>query len=136
MNIQKDMEHKIEVKPYRIVVAGGRDFSDYQLLEKTLDQYLENCFLSDVVIVSGGARGADRLGERYARKNGIDLKLFPADWDKYGKSAGYIRNEEMAKYGTHVVLFWNGESRGTKHMYDLAKKYKRNCTVIKYETEE
>jgi hypothetical protein len=74
---------------------------------------------TDIEVVSGCARGADQLGERWADERGYPVKRFPADWHKHGKRAGYLRNEEMAGYATHLVAFWDGRSRGTKHMIDL-----------------
>lgn len=82
---------------FKVVVAGGRDFNDYNLLKNTLDHLLQNK-LPDVEIVSGAARGADSLGEKYAHEKNLSLHRKPADWDRYGKSAGYRRNAEMAKY--------------------------------------
>ena len=81
----------------KVIVAGGRDFNDYELLKSKLDYILQNK-LPDVEIVSGAARGADSLGERYAKENNLGLHRKPADWDTYGKSAGYRRNAEMADY--------------------------------------
>lgn len=85
----------------RIIVAGGRDFDDYDLLSKTLTDYLDKLEpweLDRVLFMSGGARGADRLGEKFAESCSFPFRRFPADWDKHGKSAGYIRNREMAIY--------------------------------------
>lgn len=107
---------------FKLIVAGSRNFNDYNLLEHTLDKLLIHKKSEGIEIVSGAARGADRLGERYAREKGYNIKLFPADWKKLGKSAGYIRNKEMSQYAQACLLFWDGRSRGTKHMYDLAKK--------------
>lgn len=115
----------------KLIIAGGRDFDDYDLLKDRIDFRLNGDY-TNLEIVSGTARGADRLGERYAKENNIPIKRFPADWDKYGKSAGYIRNEQMAKYGTMLVAFWDGESRGTKHMIDLAKKYHLPIEIVRY----
>ncbi|MEO5581136.1 MAG: SLOG family protein [Saprospiraceae bacterium] len=81
-------------------------------------------------MVSGTARGTDMLGERYADEKGIPKKQFPADWPKYGKSAGYKRNTEMAKYADSLIAFWDGKSRGTKHMIDLAKQYNLKVRVV------
>jgi hypothetical protein len=81
-------------------------------------------------IISGTAKGADKLGERWAHSKGISIKRFPADWDKFGKSAGYKRNAEMAKYGDSLVIFWDGVSRGTKHMKELATKYGLKVKII------
>lgn len=73
-------------------------------------------------IVSGGARGADSLAERYAQENDIQLTVFPAEWDKYGKSAGYRRNHQIIDYADVVLAFWDGQSKGTKHAIELAEK--------------
>lgn len=113
----------------RLIVAGSRTFNDYDLLKTKLDFYLKNKNLTEVEIVSGTAKGADKLGELYAKANQIQLKLMPADW-ALGKSAGYKRNEQMAKYASHCVVFWDGESRGTKHMIDLAKQYNLNLKIV------
>jgi hypothetical protein len=115
---------------FKVIVAGSRDFNDYELLKSTLDKLLVNQI--DIIIVSGTARGADKLGERYAADKGYSISSHPADWDKYGKSAGYIRNEEMAKEADGLVAFWDGKSRGTKHMIDLAHKYNLKVKVIEY----
>lgn len=115
----------------KVVVAGGRDFDDYNLLKETLDHLLQKR-LPDVEIVSGAARGADSLGERYAKENNLSVHRRPADWDRYGKSAGYRRNAEMAKYADACICFWDGKSRGTKHMIDLAEKEGLKVRVINY----
>ncbi len=114
----------------KIIVAGSRDFNDYELLKNELGFVLNN--KNDIEIVSGTAKGADRLGENYAKEFNLKLKKFPADWDTYGKRAGYIRNEEMAKYADKCIVFWDGESKGSKHMIDLAKKHGLEVIVIKY----
>lgn len=114
----------------KLVIAGGRTFNNYTGMAKALDKLLVNH--TDVTVISGGARGADKLGERYAKERGYKLHVELAQWDKYGKSAGYKRNEVMAKMATHVVAFWDGESRGTKHMIELAKKYDCKLKVGRY----
>ena len=83
-----------------------------------------------IEIVSGTANGADKLGEKYALETIFNLKKMPANWDLYGKSAGYVRNEEMAKYADACVCFWDGKSKGTKHMIDLARKYNLILKII------
>jgi len=115
---------------FKLIVAGGRDFNDYDLLESKLDKLLTN--KTDVEIVCGKARGADSLGELYARNKGYGVAEFPADWNKYGKSAGYIRNKEMAEYADACVCFWDGISKGTGHMIDLAKEKNIDLRVISY----
>lgn len=81
----------------RIIVAGSRDFNNYELVKNILDEYMEYPQFKNPVIVSGGARGADSLGERYAKENNLQLEIYPADWNRYGKSAGYKRNVEIAR---------------------------------------
>lgn len=91
---------------------------------------LSDMFLDEMEIVSGTARGADRLGENCANKYNIPIKQFPADWYTHGKKAGHLRNEEMAKYATHLIAIWDGKSKGTKNMIDLAKKYNLKVRII------
>jgi hypothetical protein len=114
----------------KIIIAGSRNFNDYNLLEQKVDFYIgEN---QDIEIISGTARGADKLGERYAINKELKLKRFPADWQKYGKKAGYLRNEEMAKYASHAIIFWDGKSKGTGYMIELCKKYNINYRIIRF----
>jgi hypothetical protein len=82
-----------------------------------------------VEIVSGCANGADKLGERYADDSGYGITRFPAEWKLYGKQAGYIRNKQMAEYATHCVCFWDGQSKGTKMMIDLASHYQLKTEI-------
>jgi hypothetical protein len=116
----------------KVIIAGSRGFNYYELLERLLDMYLQRYSPEQIEIVSGGARGADRLGERYARSRGMALKVMPADWNTYGRSAGYRRNEEMAQYATHCIVFWDGASRGTGHMIDLANQYNLALRIVRY----
>jgi hypothetical protein len=118
-------------EPLKVIIAGCRTFSDYKLLKQKCDVILSKQS-HHVEIVSGTANGADKLGEQYAREKGYPIKQFPADWDKWGKRAGYIRNEEMARYASGLIAFWDGESKGTKHMIDLANRYGLRVVVIKY----
>jgi hypothetical protein len=111
----------------KVIVAGGRHFNDFGLVEK----HLAN-LPAGSVIVSGGATGADSLGERFANENGYDIVRFPAEWDKYGKRAGYLRNKQMAEYGTCLLAFWDGKSRGTKMMINLAKEQGIPVKVVRY----
>jgi hypothetical protein len=113
----------------KVIIAGGREFNDYNMLCKQCDFLLQS--QKEIEIVSGTARGADQLGERYAKDRGYPIKQFPADWNK-GKSAGYIRNEEMAKYADALIAFWDGKSKGTGHMINLAKQYNLNIKIYNY----
>lgn len=114
----------------KVIIAGGRDFADLGLLYQSCTEILKDKSVEE--IVSGCARGADKAGEKYAEFNKIPIKKFPAEWDKYGKSAGYRRNKDMAEYADVLIAFWNGESKGTKHMIDLATANKLEVHIIKY----
>lgn len=108
----------------KTIIAGTRHFNDYELLSKVCREE------AITEVVSGTARGADQLGERYADESGLPIKRFPADWNKYGKGAGYKRNAEMAMYAEALIAFWDGESKGAKHMIDLAKKNNLKIRVV------
>lgn len=104
----------------KVIIAGGRDFNDYLALKKYCDYILQD--KGEVIIVSGKAKGADKLGEQYAKEKNFAIADFPADWNTYGKSAGHIRNAEMAKYADALIAFWDGKSKGTKNMIETARK--------------
>lgn len=132
----------------KVIIAGSRNFSDFTVLKKECCKIFkslsdEGCLsgnvkadCANIEIISGSARGADKLGEDFAKEYGIQVKRFPAQWDKYGKSAGYIRNDAMARYATDgnglgvLIAFWDGKSRGTKHMIDIAKKNNMKIFVV------
>ena len=99
-----------------IAVVGSRVFENYRILEMTLDCLIRDRGFSDITIVSGGARGADTLAERYAKNRGYKLIVREANWDAYGKRAGFLRNEEMAEMVDLCVGFVVGDSKGTTHM--------------------
>lgn len=128
------MSKKSEKKEnFKVIIAGSRGFSNYKLLKETCDKYLrEKKKTHNVIVVSGHARGADTLGEKYASDEDLDLEIYPADWKKYGKSAGFMRNEQMANIADAVIAFWNGESHGTKHMIDIAEEKGLNVKVVNY----
>ena len=119
---------------FRIIIAGGRDFRNYDLLVETMNHLLSN-ISDDITVVCGKARGADTLGEQYAKEHGYSVRYFPADWDRYGKAAGYIRNTEMAKNADALVAFWDGVSLGTHHMSETAKAHGLKVRVKRYDKE-
>jgi len=103
----------------KLIIAGSRTITDISLLNKIMDKLS----ISNIgEVVSGKARGVDSLGEEWARAHKITIKDFPADWDTYKKSAGHIRNAQMAEYGDTLLLLWNGTSSGSASMLELAKK--------------
>lgn len=107
---------------FKVIIAGSREFSDYGYLAKRCDFFL-NKVQDEIEIVSGTARGADRLGELYAKERGYKCTRFPADWDQFGKSAGFRRNEEMADYADALIAFPLGKSSGTRDMINRARKH-------------
>lgn len=124
-------EDKLIVREaYRVIIAGGRGFNDYELLRERCDFFLKT--KQNIQIVSGTARGADKLGEQYAKERGYQLALFPADWDTHGKSGGAIRNADMAKYADALIAFWDGSSRGTKHMIETMRFMNKPVKVVRY----
>lgn len=112
----------------RMIVAGSREYNNYEelseILKYNIDRWTAQGF--NIEIVSGCARGADSLGAKYGEEHNIKVKYMPADWDTYGKSAGYRRNADMLNYAKEeyavVFAFWNGTSKGTKNMIDIACK--------------
>ena len=120
------------ITKYKVIVAGCRDFADYELLKEKCDFYLQNKKPENIVIVSGHASGADTLAERYAQERGYELKTFPADWKANGRAAGPIRNAKMASVAHTLIAFWNGKSRGTKNMIDTAKKHNLQVAVVRH----
>lgn len=120
----------------KVIIAGTRDFNDYEFLCKVCDHLLKKKEKEFIEIVSGTAKGADALGERYAKERGLGLKLFPAEWDTYGKAAGYKRNAQMALYADVLIAFWDGKSRGTNHMINLAKERSLDVRIIDYSSQK
>lgn len=112
----------------RIVVSGSRDYPNK---EQVLDWLERNVspFTNDTVVV-GGARGVDRWAQTWAEDSGIPVDVYPAEWDRLGKVAGYVRNVEMIDGAQRVVCFWDGESPGTKHAIDIALAKRKPLEVV------
>ena len=117
---------------FRVIVAGSRGFKNYQLLEKTLDDFLQDQ-KEPTRILCGMAHGADELGFLYAYWHNYEIEKHPAKWNIHGKRAGFIRNEEMAKNADALVAFWDGKSHGTKDMIQRAKEHGLGIKVIRYD---
>lgn len=101
--------------PVRLAVVGSRTFNDYARMCEVLERF------EIIEVISGGARGADALVERYARERGLPIREFAADLDTHGKSAGFLRNRDIVAAADEVVAFWDGRSRGTQHAIELAR---------------
>jgi len=117
----------------KLIIAGSRGFTDYNLLKWTLTEWED----VDCIIVSGGAKGADSLGELWARIHDKPIDRFLPDWKQYGKSAGYRRNADMAAHANHLCAFWDGKSKGTQHMITAATAMygKERVNVVYYKPE-
>jgi hypothetical protein len=114
---------------HRVIVCGSREWTDRALIHDTLAALTEH---GRVVIVHGAARGADRIADEEARALGFDVEPHPADWRRYGKRAGPIRNALMLSLGcSRVIAFWDGYSRGTEHMIRIARESEARVTVIR-----
>ncbi len=117
----------------RIIIAGTRTFNNQDIADKIINIVLDKLYKkgyksSDIEIISGGAKGADSLGAQYGKINNIKVSYFLADWNAYGKSAGCIRNQEMADYAGvkrgygALIAFWDKKSKGTKNMIEIATR--------------
>ena len=119
------------MEDYRVIIAGSRSFSNYKLLREHCQAVLHKKMNThQVIIVSGHARGADALGERFAKEFGLPVELYPARWNALGKGAGMVRNAQMAKVSDALIAFWDGHSCGTEHMINFAKHRGLEVTVI------
>lgn len=109
-------------QPLRVIIAGTRTINaDHPRALEALHAVVAASRFDIGCVVSGGARGADELGERYARWRGLPLQVYPADWRTHGRAAGPIRNEEMARNADALIALWDGESPGTRHMIETAR---------------
>lgn len=119
----------------KLIIAGGRTFNDYDGLLEVINELIEEGSIPEegLEIVSGMAIGADSLGIQLAEDNDLVLHEFPANWDKHGNFAGYKRNMDMGRFADVLIAFWNGESKGTKHMIEYMKSLKKPVFVYMYE---
>lgn len=118
-----------------LCINGSRNYTNYEDFYNDVEAFIiQVIFLSgkDVTeIISGGARGPDRMAERYARENHIKFTEYPADWNKHGKAAGYIRNAQMADNCDILLSFWDGESRGTANMISEMNLREKPVHIVK-----
>lgn len=118
-------------KLYRIIIAGSRSITDLNLITSYMKHLLRNLPKdSTIEIIVGMAKGVDTLGLQFGINEGYLVSGFPAEWVIYNKPAGYIRNTFMAWYATHAAIFWDGKSRGTKHMFDIANSNLLSTSLI------
>jgi hypothetical protein len=120
-------------KEFKLIVAGGRSFVNRQLMDESINQTIAE--LPDqysVSIVSGMAKGADQLGHEWALQNKCKVYKYYADWDTYGKRAGYLRNQQMCDVADGLLAFWDGISKGTLHMITIARNKGIYVRVVRY----
>ncbi len=131
--VERVSKEDLEARPeYKVIIAGGRHFDNYELLKEKCNYFLQDKVKTHrIVVVSGKASGADKLGERYAEEKGYEIEEHPANWEQNGRAAGPIRNAEMAKASNALIAFWDGESRGTQSMINLAKKHNLEVATVK-----
>jgi len=121
------------MKEFKLIVAGGRDFLDYERMHAVLFDVAEQAGHDTAIsIVSGMARGADRVAYEIAKAENIKCYEFPADWNQYGKRAGYLRNENMARVADGLLAFWDGKSRGTAHMIKTMRVLGKPVQIVSY----
>ena len=125
--IEDDKEYTIYKQGIKLIIAGTRTFNDYEFIKNNIMK-IKNPIKE---IVSGNSNRVDKLGEKFAKENNIELKIFKADWDNLGKKAGPIRNQEMANYADVALIFWDGISPGSKSMINEMKKIGKPIKVIK-----
>lgn len=124
-----------------LIVAGGRDFGDWEVLDDVLNEFVYEAWDTPVVIITGGARGADAMAATWAQQQAIPSEVYPAEWDLDGRGAGYLRNKRMAHHATKpgrrgvLIAFWDGKSKGTKHMIDIARDADMEVLVFDYRGE-
>lgn len=121
------------MKTRKLIIAGGRNFNDYEVFKAVLDQYIKDYKDTyEIEIVSGMARGADLLAYQYAKQNNLVCHEFPANWNKYSKAAGFIRNKQMSGFADALLAFWDGHSKGTANMISLMTKLHKPVEVHEY----
>lgn len=121
------------MKKYRVIIAGSRSLPENtDQIEQKVIKIISRIPLGHLEIVSGGAKGADRLGEGIAKLIKVPVKQFLPDYEKYAKYAPLERNRRMSEYGTHLIAIWDQKSRGTVDMIDWAKKNKLQIRIIKF----
>lgn len=123
---------------FHCLIVGSRGYTDYTSFKAKCDALLAD--KADIEIVSGGCSGADALAERYAHEHGYSLQVFPADWSRYGKRAGYVRNREMHSYistfaDRGVIAFWDGASKGTAQSFRLAREFDNPLRIVRIDSD-
>lgn len=110
----------------KVIIAGSRGVNSYE----SVRQAVNDSGFTITTVVSGTAAGVDRLGEKWASEHGIKIERYPANWNLFGKSAGYKRNQQMAEAADALIAVWDGKSRGTSHMIDIMRNKKKPLFIF------
>lgn len=113
-----------------IAIIGSRSFHNYELVKSTVNDYVHQNTIKIHCIVSGGAKGADTLAQKFALEYQLDMIVYKPDWKRFGKRAGFIRNTEIIENSDVVIAFWDGSSNGTKDSITKAKQKNKIVIVI------
>jgi hypothetical protein len=120
-----------DLTPFRVIIAGSRSFNDYPMLQFCCDRILRNVRSQlSIEVISGNARGADRLGIKYAHHRNFKTMIMNADWDAEPRRAGYLRNVEMSKVADTLIAFWDRKSNGTRHMLNIMHKANKPYRMV------
>ncbi len=111
----------------KVAVGGSRTINSYELIKSVLDMLL----VEGDIVLSGNAPGVDRFGERYAEEAGLEFKIIPSEWDKHGLKATMMRNEVILRSADFAICFWDGESQGTRHMLEIAKRERKLLAEVR-----
>ena len=114
---------------HKIMVCGSRTINDENLIFSKLDECLMK--YPDMILVSGGAKGVDSIGEKWAKNNHVFIEQHKPEWDKYGRGAGIVRNKTMVEVSSHVLIFWDGVSKGTKSDIDFCRKLNKPFSLYR-----
>ena len=112
-----------------IAIIGSRNFTDFELLSSTILSYISERKVNINAVVSGGAKGADTLAEKFALENHLEITVFKPDWKKFGKRAGFLRNTNIIENADLVFAFWDGKSKGTKDSIEKAEKLNKKVIL-------
>ena len=136
MRIRSELKEVVDDSPTlfrRLIIAGGRDFKNEDLMRDCLQQMVDGGYMDEQTeLVCGMAKGADLLGYKLFKEQGMTIHKFIPDWEGLGKRAGFVRNAEMGEFCDGALIFWDGASHGTKHMIDFMERSGKPYTVVEY----
>nr|DAS94925.1 MAG TPA: Protein of unknown function (DUF2493) [Caudoviricetes sp.] len=115
----------------KLLIAGSQSFTDYERFKVYVNKFIQGLDKKEITIIEGGAKGTDRMAREFAIENNIPYITMEADWDTHGKAAGMIRNRQMGEKATHAILFWDGESPGTRNMISICEELNVTLRIVK-----